>query len=433
MKWNRRTGRGTLLGLLSIATLACSSAAANDFHAGAGQQVDPSDPSASRMMQGYPLPPERAVNLTNWLEFPYNRWAFRNMRALFPTGAIPATARVQPLTRGRPLAVENLTFRDSAGTTRSVGDYIRAEHIDGLIVLHRGRIVYEGLHSSMQGRDLHLWQSMTKSVTGLMAEILIAEGQLDPSRKAQDYLPELNGTVWGDASIRDLLDMSVNAREGSTRAADQPKDFWSKVHFLTSLRDPAVTQAGPNGDLFYYTNSAPTTVGLVMSRVTGKSWHQLAHELVWSKIGAESEANIWLDTEGQGAAAGGMSSTLRDAARFAELMRNGGRVGTEQVVSPAAIAALRQSADNSAAAAVGNVALLRVRPGMSYKSYWYQVNDGKGSLEALGIFGQHIYVNPTDAITIVQLGSFTGPAPDPKNWSGVQQAIVSALTGSASR
>jgi CubicO group peptidase (beta-lactamase class C family) len=114
-------------------------------------------------------------------------------------------------------------------------------------------------------------------------------------------------------------------------------------------------------------------------------------------------------------------------------MRNGGRVGTEQVVSPAAIAALRQSADNSAAAAVGNVALLRVRPGMSYKSYWYQVNDGKGSLEALGIFGQHIYVNPTDAITIVQLGSFTGPAPDPKNWSGVQQAIVSALTGGASR
>jgi hypothetical protein len=168
-------------------------------------------------------------------------------------------------------------------------------------------------------------------------------------------------------------------------------------------------------------------IGLVMSKVTGQSWHELARERVWSKIGAESEANIWLDTEGQGAAAGGMSSTLRDAARFAELVRNGGKIGQTQVVPAAAIAAIRAPAGNAGAAAVGNVALLKVRPGMSYKSYWYRVNDGKGSLEALGIFGQHIYVNPKDGITIVQLGSFTGPGPNPKNWSAAEQAIIAAL------
>ena len=338
-------------------------------------------------MRGYPLATENAVDLTNWLEFPYNRWAFRNTRSLFPTGPIAAPATALPLAKGKPLDVESLTFRDADGALRTVGDYIRAEHVDGLMVLHRGRIVYEGLHSSMQASDLHLWQSMTKSMTGLLAEILIAEGKLDPLRKASDYLPELQGTVWGEATIRQLLDMSVNAKEGSTRAADQPKDFWSKVSFMQSLRDPGVSQAGPNGSLFYYTNSAPTTIGLVMSKVTGQSWHELARERVWSKIGAESEANIWLDTEGQGAAAGGMSSTLRDAARFAELVRNGGKIGQTQVVPAAAIAAIRAPAGNAEAAAVGNVALLKVRPSMSYKSYWYQVNDGKGSLEALGIFG----------------------------------------------
>ena len=50
--------------------------------------ADGDDPVKAGIMQGYPLPADRQVTLQNWLQFPLNRWAFRNMRALFPTGAV---------------------------------------------------------------------------------------------------------------------------------------------------------------------------------------------------------------------------------------------------------------------------------------------------------------------------------------------------------
>lgn len=385
------------------------------------------DPVLGGIMQGYPLPPDKQVTLKNWLEFPFNRWAFRNMRALLPTGSVSPGGPGMPLTAGAPLAVEALHFTDASGKDISAAEYFQREYVDGFIVLHKGRIAYEGYFSSMQPSELHLWQSMTKSVTGLLAEMLIAEGKLDPAKPAGDYVPEIAGTVWGKATLRDLLDMAVDVREPSTRAAELPPDFWTRVNFLASLREPGAEQAGPNGGVFYYTNSAPTTVGLVMTKVTGKTWQQLAGEMLWSKLGSETAANIWLDRDGQAAAAGGLSSTLRDAARFGEMVARGGAWNGQQVVPEAVIAHLRQDAGNAALAGRGNVLMLRQRPGMSYRSYWYQVNDGKGSLEALGIYGQHMYIDPADDITIVQMGSYTGPAPDPRNWSALVGAITLAL------
>lgn len=389
--------------------------------------ADGDDPVKAGIMQGYPLPADRQVTLQNWLQFPLNRWAFRNMRALFPTGAVVRGGAVAMLGQGDGLDVPALSFPDAEGKSITASSYFRREFIDGFIVLHKGKVVYEGYFSSMRADELHLWQSMTKSVTGLLAEMLIEEGQLDPKKTAGDYLPEIAGTVWGKARLRDLLDMAVDVREPSTRAAELTAGFWSDVNFLAGLKAPGAEQAGPNGSVFYYTNSAPTTVGLVMTRVTGKSWHQLASELLWSSLGTESEANIWLDKEGQGAAAGGLSSTLRDAARLGQMIVQRGRYNGTQIVPEAVIDRLRQSNGNSGLTAQGNVLMLRQQPRMSYRSYWYQVNDGTGALEALGIYGQHMHLDPANDITIVQLGSFTGPAPDPRNWRALVDAITAAL------
>ena len=388
------------------------------------------DPIKAGLMQGYPLTKDRQVSLQNWLGFPQNRWAFRNMQALFPTGAIlRGDGSVRTLAPGRPLDVESLSFKDADGNAITVGAYMKREHVDGFIVMHKGLVVYEGYLSSMKPSDQHLWQSMTKSVTGLMAEMLIHQGTLDANRAAGDYVPEIKDTVWGKASLRDLLNMAVAAKEPSTRAAELPADFWSKADFLESLKDPEVAQDGTNGRLFYYTNSAPQAIGLVMTKVTGKTWHQLAHEMIWSRLGVERDANIWLDRDGQAAAAGGLSTTLRDAARFAEMLRNEGRYNGRQIVPKAVMASLRSStgANPASSTSQGNVAMLKLRPAMSYKSYWYQANDGKGSSEFLGIFGQHMLISAADQISIVQFGSFTGPGPNALNWAGATKAITAAL------
>jgi CubicO group peptidase (beta-lactamase class C family) len=350
------------------------------------------------------------------------------MRELFPTGEVGTGGRTpSKLATGPRLDVERLTFKDADGQDVTAGDYFRREFVDGFIVLHRGRVVFENYYASMKPGDRHLWQSMTKSFTGLMAEVLIEKGKLDPSRTAESYVPELQGTPWGQATLRQLLDMEVNVEEPSTRAAELPPDFWSKAHFLETLKTSGAVQKGPNGATWFYTNNAPQTVGLVLAKVSGKSWHALAQELVWDKLGAQSSADIWLDTQAQAAAAGGFSSTLRDAARFGQMMVDEGRVGDRQVVPASVIRRLRQNAGNATRTAQGNVLMLRQRPDMAYKSYWYQDSGPSGTLEALGIFGQHLHANPAERIVIVQFGSYTGPGPNPLHWTRLVAAIRKAL------
>ena len=45
------------------------------------------------------------------------------------------------------------------------------------------------------------------------------------------------------------------------------------------------------------------------------------------------------------------------------------------------------------------------RPGYAYRNYWFQRNDGEGSVEASGRFGQKIYINPKREVVIVKLSS----------------------------
>lgn len=97
------------------------------------------------------------------------------------------------------------------------------------------------------------------------------------------------------------------------------------------------------------------------------------------------------------------------------------------MVPSALVDALREPPGNTELTRVGNVAMLKKRPEMSYKSYWYQVNDGQGSLEALGIFGQHIYINPTAEVTIVQLASYKNPGPNAMNWAALVGSILTEL------
>jgi len=57
---------------------------------------------------------------------------------------------------------------------------------------------------------------------------------------------------------------------------------------------------------------------------------------IWSRLGAEHDAYITVDTEGTEFAGGGLNTCLRDLARFGELMRNDGWAMGQQVIPKAA-------------------------------------------------------------------------------------------------
>ncbi len=77
------------------------------------------------------------------------------------------------------------------------------------LILHRGRIVYERYFGALAPDRQHLAFSVTKSFVATVAAMLIAEGKLDEEATVASYLPELQSSGIGDATIRQLLDMTT--------------------------------------------------------------------------------------------------------------------------------------------------------------------------------------------------------------------------------
>ena len=68
------------------------------------------------------------------------------------------------------------------------GELARVVHGDGLLVLHRGRVVYERYHIGLQPHQPHVLWSMSKSLVGLLATELIQEGAIDPEQFRMDAM-----------------------------------------------------------------------------------------------------------------------------------------------------------------------------------------------------------------------------------------------------
>lgn len=86
---------------------------------------------------------------------------------------------------------------------------LQANYTDGIIILHRGKLVYERYFGVLKPEGQHAAMSITKTFTGTLAALLVAEEKLDPERLVADYVPELAASGFGDASVRQLMDMTT--------------------------------------------------------------------------------------------------------------------------------------------------------------------------------------------------------------------------------
>ncbi len=378
------------------------------------QSPAPSPPVAEHeVMQGFPPPPEKQLGRGSGLRPPYMRWAFRHAREMSATAGIRHAA--QPLTLdGQPGTELDGTTFTVAGKTISVADYLRDTHTDGFIVLHQGRIVYERYLAGFGPYQPHIWASMTKSVTGLLAAMLIEQGKLDPQARLAAYVPELAGNPFGEATVQQNLDMEVPVGypEGLPpdlglfgavgivpRKPDAPDTIYD---FLKVVHATGQPDHSANGGVWYYQNGSPEAVAWALRRITGKSWSQLVTETIWSRL-ADDDAYVQVDRLTTEMASGGMNSTLRDAARFAEAVRRAAAGDGSGGISPAAVRIALKPATNQARFARGNTT--PGRDGYGYRHYWFQRNDGDGSVEASGRFGQKIYINPAKGLTVVKFSA----------------------------
>jgi CubicO group peptidase (beta-lactamase class C family) len=271
-------------------------------------------------------------DLSSWLDPQYNRWSLRNARELLPTGAVAPASRPRPLTAVHQLDLLDMAVDTSYGTETLLG-FLERSRSDSLTVVQGDNLLLEWRTSGFAEGEVHLIFSVTKSVTAMLAGALVRTAGLDVDAPVTRYVPEVAGSAFGDAVVRNLLDMTVAMRfvEDYTPGPDV-RDYryavgwypapWDapRLHEFLRTRE----KDGDHGQRFRYLSPATDMLGWVCEVVAGQPYHRALSELIWQPMGAEHEANMTLDRDGSPRAAGGLSALPRDMARFGMLIRDGG-------------------------------------------------------------------------------------------------------------
>ena len=377
-----------------------------------------SDPRKLGWMQGFPPPPDKLIGQpdSNFFSFPKLRWTVCHLRELLPTTQVSrGLGAPVALERAIDAGIDDVSFKP-IGSEKSMtwAESLSANYTDGILILHKGRIVYERYFGCLDEAGKHGAMSMTKSMTGLLGEILVSEGKLDDAATVSAIIPELKGSAFGSATVRQVMDMTT-ALDFSEDYSDPKAGIWVYSAAASPLPKPAgykgpigyyeflqtLKQKGVHGEAFGYKTVNTDALGWLIARTTGKSVPDLLSERIWSRIGAEQDGYMTVDSLGTAFAGGGLSAGLRDLGRIGLLMLNDGVVKGERLFPATVAQNIRGGADKTNFAKAG----YKTMPDGSYRSMWWVFHNAHGAYAARGVHGQTIYVDPTADMVLVRFAS----------------------------
>lgn len=377
-----------------------------------------SDPAKLGWMVGSPPPPDRVVRFEDgsYWRFPALRWSVSNFRQLMPTVNVSrGLGPVAVLPTALRDDIDSLTFTPlGAQRTMTWRASLDANYTDGIVVLHKGRIVYERYFGVLGPEGQHGLMSVTKTFVGTLAAMLVAEGRLDPGQRVDSYVPELAASAFGSATVRQVMDMTTGI-SFSEDYADPTAEIWLHAAAGNPLPKPknytgprgyyeflqTVKPQGAHGAAFAYRTANTDALGWIIARVTGRSVAQLLSERIWSRLGAEQDAYMSVDSIGTPFAGGGLSTGLRDLARFGEMIRNNGAFNGRQIIPAMAVANIRRGGNPADFARAGYELL----PGWSYRNMWWVTHNEHGAFMARGVHGQALYIDPAAEMVIARFAS----------------------------
>ena len=383
-----------------------------------------SDPQTLGWMQGFPPPADKLITQpsSNFFSFPKLRWTVCHIRELMPTTDVSrGIGAPSKLSYELDKNIDAITFMPTnSKRPMTWKQSLDANYTDGIMIMHHGKVVYERQNGCLNELGNHAAMSMTKSMTGLLAEILVTEGKLDDKALVASIIPELKNSGFGDATVRQVMDMTT-ALDYSEDYADPNADIWKYSEAASPLPKPkdykgpngyfeylqTVKKNGEHGEAFNYRTINSDALGWIISRTTGKAVNELLSERIWQKIGAEQSAYMTVDAKGTPFAGGGLSAGLHDMARIGSLMLNKGEINGERLFPAAVVDNIEAGGDKEAFAKADYKQLTNG----SYTSMWWLFNNPTPIYAARGVLGQTVYVDPAADMVIVRFASY----PDASN------------------
>lgn len=370
---------------------------------------------SSKLMSGFPPAEVDRVSLENWRTAPYHKWAFQHVREILPSADIPNLPSDVWKLASEPKDFSSFRFEHS-GKRYSIDKFLDETDTDSLVILHRGNIILEHYDNGMTPNTPHILMSVSKSLTAVVAGILIEQGKLDPAQGVVSVVPELEGSVYSDATVRHLLDMRVGLDFDEDYHATfgpiieyrkstnwNPLDSGERPSDLRTYLATLKKRSGPDGGSFHYVSTNTDLLGWILERASGVRFADLMSTLLWKPMGAQCSAYITVDRLGAPRCAGGICTTAMDLPRVGQLIMQNGRRDDTPIIPACWIEDMHDGGDPKAWTAGDMVSYFGDRP-MHYRNNWYVLRDRHIAL-GLGVYGQNVFVDKANKLVIIKVSA----------------------------
>lgn len=358
------------------------------------------------------------ATLANWQESGISEWAFGHVSELIPTerigrGAGPASR----LASGGAIDLDGVVVNVGGEQRQSAAAVVEESNTDALIMVHQGRIRVEHYGATMAPDRTHILMSVSKSVTSTLAGILIGEGLLGPQDVVTRHVPELVGTCFDGCTVQELLDFRAGIAFSEDYAdLDSDVRIYEQVAghrprtapgLPSTLYDymPRLASKGRHGGAFDYQSILTDVLAWVLECAAGATFAELVTSRIWSRIGAEWDAEVTVDPGGCALADGGICATLRDVARFGLAHLERGVVVDRRVVPRAWVLECTRR-DEELVDAYQRGSADRSDRFVMYHNNWWVLDPDRGVSAGLGIYGQFLYVDRSRDCVIVKFSSW---------------------------
>ncbi|GAB5563255.1 MAG: serine hydrolase [Winogradskyella sp.] len=358
-------------------------------------------------------------NLVNQFESgALSRYVYTHITEFFPNITIRSSNKVRPL----PIALnrEVDSFQVQLNENKiSLSHYVKQAPVDGMIVIHKGNIVFEA-YPQMQPNQRHLLMSVSKPFTSVLINILENRGVVDVNASIETYIPELKHTAWHGIKIINILDMASGIcwEKGAESFNDPYSCFmqfdaavgWSPSNEAT-IADPykalqKMKRYKAQGLSNDYSSINTFVLSWLIEKVTGKRYTTFLEEELWQPMGAEDDGLMLTPKRNIAATYGGISTTLRDLGRFGLLFTPSGPKG---VISDSYVKKIQRGGrpELLKKAVLGPFfgAIDNEKPIFSTYQWDYTMADG--DFHKNGFHGQGLYVSPKRDLVIAYFGTPT--------------------------
>ncbi|QBX83448.1 serine hydrolase domain-containing protein [Enterobacter roggenkampii] len=334
------------------------------------------------------------------------------------------------------------------GRRYGLKDYLQRQNVSGMLVLKDGKIAWKYLGEGNTDSTLWTSRSVGKSVVSALVGVALKEGKIHSlDDLVTRYEPDLKGTAWDGVTLKQLITHTSGVAWNEdytnpksdfaqlTECEAKPGTYDCVRKLVKGLR-----RAHLAGENWSYSSGGAWLLGDVLERATGMTLAAYLEKSIWQPYGMASDGVWHAYSKGQhDVGAHGFNATLEDWGRFGQFILNNGTLPNGKTILPENW--IRQSSDWTKAK--GSVS--DAHPEGLYGYQWWNnevpanaagveptAQDSlKGSLWALGIFGQMIVVNPKENLVIVQWSTWPQAEPSfsaqPLEASLMFSAIARAL------